>query len=153
MIAIVGLISAALLLAFGRGDGFGTSPQPFSFSITVVASDAANLTCRGSFDVKGIRCGFDLHDRPVSTPAPLRPYLTVGRQMLLLTGVFEESHVSAWLTQARSSGSGARVTLDCSGTLLGRAANVDVRFQPQSPWGPERDITIGRADHCKVLPE
>ncbi len=150
-VAVAILTSAGLVLAFGRGRP-GPIHEAMSFSITVVPADSVNLDCSSNEQFGAIHCAFDAKGRPQPGPNPLRPYVTVNRELLLLSGVFEEPRVGAWLQQARRVGSEARVTLNCRGSLLGKLSTIAVRWQAGAGWGNERDVPVAKVRDCQVVP-
>jgi hypothetical protein len=78
--------------------------------------------------------------------------VTVGRELVLLSGVFDEPHVASWLQEARRKGDGARAVLKCKGITLGRARSIDVRFQNGAAWQPEQTTPVARVMECQVVP-
>jgi hypothetical protein len=148
-LAILGL--ACAVLAFGRGQP-GAMRESMSFSITVIPADAVNLDCSSDARFGSIHCGFDAQGKPQPGPNPLRPYVTVNRELLLLSGVFEDPRVASWLQQARRTGSDARVTLKCTGSLLGQFERIPVRWQFGAAFGPEHDVPVAKINACEVVP-
>lgn len=123
-----------------------------SISITVIPADAVNLDCSGDERFGAIHCAFSAAGKPQPGEKPLHPYVTVGRELLLLSGVFEDSNVSAWLQHARQTGSDARVTLNCKASLLGKLPKIAVRWQTGAAWGKERDVPVAKIHECQVAP-
>lgn len=142
---------AGAVLAFGRGRP-GPMREAMAFSITVVPADSVNLDCSSNEQYGSIHCGFDAQGRPQPGPNPLRPYVTVNRELLLLSGVFEEPRVNQWLQQARRMGSEVRVTLNCHGSLLGKVSTIALRWQAGAAWGKERDVPVAKVSECQVVP-
>lgn len=150
-----GLVGALLLLLFGRGStrplAEGAKRDRMNIVITVVPADADNLACRGSFRLEGTRCRFDNDtDRPVQIAAPLRPFMTLTRELRLLSGVFEDPIVAAWLARSRAAGSQERATLDCDVVPVGVASTAEIRWVAGAAWSPERDISAARVVSCQV---
>lgn len=123
-----------------------------SISITVIPPDAVNLDCASGVRFEDTQCAFDSGAKPQPVAKPLRPYVTTGRELLLLSGVFEEPNVGAWLQRARQTGSDARVTLNCDVTMLGRLRSVVVRWQTNAAWGQEKDVPVAKVKKCQVVP-
>jgi hypothetical protein len=146
----VGIALAALLLVIGVQGGAAPG-APSSFMVTVVPADAADLGCAGGLTSAREACAFDEGGHPSGTTYPLRPFVTVGSELVLLAGVFEEGHVESWLRQAMAEHSSNRVTLDCRGRFLGRSGAVKTRFGASSPWQAQRDVTVGRVEVCRVV--
>ena len=143
------LLVAGLLLAFGRGHKGGVA-QSMSFAITVVPADAVNLDCSGEQHFGDVHCAYDGQGRPSPGGNPLRPYVTVGRELILLSGVFEHPPVKNWLDGARRVGSNERVTLDCKAALLGDLPEISVRWQYGAGWGKEHNVLVAKIQTCTV---
>lgn len=148
-ITMVALLLAALLLAFGRGHPSGIS-QSMTFAITVVPADAVNLDCSSDQRFGDVYCAYDGRGLPAPASNPLRPYVTVGRELILLSGVFEESHVNTWLQGARRGGSNERVRLDCKAMRLGELPNIAVRWQNGAAWGLEHKVPVAKVETCTL---
>jgi hypothetical protein len=123
-----------------------------SISITVIPPDAVNLDCSSGVRFGDTQCAFDAAGKPQQVAKPLRPYVTTSRELLLLSGVFEEPNVSTWLQRARQTRSDARVTLNCDVTTLGRLRTVVVRWQTGAAWGQEKDVPVAKVKKCQVVP-
>jgi hypothetical protein len=153
LLATGGLVVASALF-FGRDRGAATG-TPLPFALTVVPADAQGLDCASRTPIGGQRCAFDGRGQRVepagAAERPLRPFVTTGGELLLLGGVFEESHVADWLREANAQGSAARVTLECQGEFLSLSGAVRIRFAAENPWQPERDLSVGRIETCAVV--
>ncbi len=145
------LVLAALLLAFGRGHSAKMGDRT-PVSITVIPVDSINLDCSSDLSFDSTRCAFDAHGKSQAVEKPLRPYVTTGRELLLLSGVFEAPDVGEWLQKARQTGSEARVTVNCQASVLGKVASIRVRWQTGAGWGTERDVPVARVSDCRVVP-
>ena len=146
--AVVALSVA--LLAWGRGRAPAVGSQ-VPLSITVIPQDAVNLDCASNTIFGGARCNFDPYGRLQAEGQPaLRPFVSTSRELFLLAGVFEQPEVMQWLTQARYSGSGARVTLNCQATLLGTLGTVGVRWQQGAAFANESNVPVASVRNCKV---
>jgi len=150
-VAGTAVILAGALLAFGRGRPAATA-ESMSISITVIPPDAVNLDCSSGVRFGDTQCAFDAAGKPQQVAKPLRPYVTTSRELLLLSGVFEEPNVSTWLQRARQTRSDARVTLNCDVTTLGRLRTVVVRWQTGAAWGQEKDVPVAKVKKCQVVP-
>jgi hypothetical protein len=148
-VTLAALVIAALLLAFGRGHP-GHVSDSMSFAITVVPADSVNLDCSSDQRFGDVHCAYDGEGRPMPGANPLRPYVTVGRELILLSGVFEEPRVSHWLSQARAAGANERVTLDCKASMLGKLPQVAVRWQIGAAWGKEHEVPVAKIQSCTV---
>ncbi len=143
------LAVSALLLAFGRGHPDKVS-ESMQFAITVVPADSVNLDCSSDQRFGDVQCAYDGHGRPLPGKNPLRPYVTVRQELILLTGVFEELRVSSWLSQARAAGSNERVTLNCKAARLGKVQQIALRWQNGAAWGQEHDVPVAKILACSV---
>lgn len=143
------LLVATLIFFFGRGT-IPKSGESTSYAITVVPLDALALACSSNLAMSGKRCGFDEQTRPTGVQKPLRPFVTTGRELLLLSGVFESSSVADWLAAAKRSGSDARVTLNCYARILGTMKKVSVRWAPDGPFQPEHNVMSADIEDCVV---
>jgi len=142
-------VSAAALAFWGARGGTASAGSRASFDVTVVASDAQSLDCSSSADFGGIRCAFGADGVPRKVDLPLRPYVTFYREVVLLSGLFEEQHVAAWLREAMRTADPERVSLRCSGEVLGRAPTVGVRWRPGSAFDPLADVLAGSVRECR----
>ncbi|HEY5955430.1 MAG TPA: hypothetical protein VIV60_02705 [Polyangiaceae bacterium] len=144
------LSAAILIFFFGRGS-LPKAGQFTTYVITVVPSDAAGLACASSVVIANQRCAYDDQQlQPSRVERPLRPYVTVGRELLLLSGVFESKSVSDWLAQARQTGDEARVTLTCRARILGPVATTSVRWAPDGQFQPEHNVMAANVNDCTV---
>jgi hypothetical protein len=143
------LISAGLLV-WGRGHAAGIGAN-MPLSITIIPQDAVNLDCSNDANFSGTRCNYDSYGRlRDDNQMGLRPYVTTGRELFLLAGVFEQGEVQQWLTRARYSGNFARVTVDCQATLLGKLDTVAVRWQAGAAFANESSVPVARVSDCHV---
>src|SRR5512145_1685851 len=149
VIACGAVLIGALLFAFGRGSWLGNGHSAL-YVVTVVPADARSLECASDQVFGPRRCGFDQKQQPVITDRPLRPFVTVGRELLLLSGVFESNSVAVWLSAAQQSGDSSRVTLECRATILGSAPQVFVRWAPNGEFSPEHGVTAANVEDCVV---
>lgn len=149
IVALGAVLAGSLLLAFGRGS-IPQAGQATTYSITVVPMDATNLACASDLTMAGRRCAFDGRSQSVTIERPLRPFVTLGRELILLSGVFESSSVAAWLDAARKSGDDTRVTLDCYAKILGTMPEVLVRWASDGPFQPEQSVVVADIEDCVV---
>lgn len=150
LIVLAAIVGSLALLAWGRGHASAPGAH-FPLSITVIPADAVNLDCSTDAHFGEVRCNFDAQGRSRSVSLPLRPYVTTGRELWLLSGVFEQPAVHDWLTQARRTGSSARVTIDCQATLLGQLRSVPVRWQSGAAFASESDVPVASVSDCRVI--
>lgn len=149
LVALGAILVGAVLFAFGRGSlpGPGTAA---SYQITVVPEDAHNLECASDVVLGNRRCGFDSASRPVPGERPLRPFVTVGRELLLLSGVFESTSVAAWVAESEKNHDDSRVTLECYARTLGVVPRVTVRWATGGQFQPETSVMSADVQDCVV---
>jgi hypothetical protein len=155
IVALAAVLVAIAMLPLGRGRpaSAGTTVE---FPITVIPADAVNLACSSAVPFAGAHCAFDGEARmrrpsgDGQTDLPLRPFVTTYFEMVLLSGVFEDPNVAAWLDRERDKGPEARVTLYCQGVTLGKAASVGVRWRARDAFGQQHDVTVGRVLSCRI---
>ena len=123
-----------------------------AFIFTLVPPDATGLGCSSAQPIEGERCEFDGDGVRVKVDSPLRPYSTTTQELVLLAGVFEDPSVSKWIEQASEKHDDKRVTVRCTGTYLGRAPRVKVRWAPDGSFDPASDVRLGRVNKCDVTP-
>jgi hypothetical protein len=149
LVALGAIVAGALLFTFGRGS-IPKAGQSANYTITVVPLDARSLACASDVTMSGRRCSFGAQSQPLGVERPLRPFVTTGRELLLLSGVFESGSVAAWLDAAQKSGDEARVSLDCYAKILGTLPEVLVRWAPNGPFLPEQNVMVADVDDCIV---
>lgn len=148
-VALGAIAVSAAVVMFGRGSLPGPG-KATTFVITVVPRDARNLDCALSQSMQGKRCGFDDANQPVTTERPLRPYVTVGHELLLLSGVFESKEVASWLDEALKNRDESRVTLECRTRPLGIVPRVSVRWASDGAFQAEQNVMAAVVDDCVV---
>lgn len=149
------IASGALLLSIGLIVFSNTSPartgDTIPISITIVPSDSHGLDCSSDVHFGTARCKFDAGGKPQSAQSPLRPYMTIRREIFILAGVFEDASVVQWIKNPQRKGSSDRVRIDCQATLLGTLTSIAVRWKRTDPWGENRDVPVARVGHCRVV--
>lgn len=148
-VAVAAMVAAALAFWGGRGRT-ASAGSTASFDVTVVAGDSQSLDCSASADVSGARCAFDSQGKPVKVDLPLRPFVTFYREVVLLSGFFEEPHVAAWLKEALRTNDLNRVSVRCTGEVLGHTEKVGVRWHAGGPFDPLDDIVAGQVRECRL---
>jgi hypothetical protein len=148
-VALGAILLGSLLFAFGRGS-LPKPGQSTTYTITVVPSDARNLACASDTTLSGRRCGFDEKAHAVAGERPLQPYVTVGREVVLLSGVFESGSVAAWRAAAQRTGDDTRVTLNCYARILGAMPEVSVRWAVDGAFRPEHGLMSADIEDCVV---
>jgi hypothetical protein len=144
-----GMIASTALLLLARSSGT-ESGDVVRVAVTVVPRDSTSLACDSASPIGGLRCTHAA-GKPVSSLAPpLRPYVTVRRELVLLSGVFESPNVKDWLGQAVRQHDGGRVTLNCEVELLPSPGKVGVRFGGRGPFAQQQPILAGRIRECRV---
>jgi hypothetical protein len=150
LIVATGIIASTALLLFARSSR-PESGDVVSVAVTVVPRDSTGLACDSTASIGGLRCTHAA-GKPVSSLAPpLRPYVTVRRELVLLSGVFESPNVKDWLNQAVRQHNSGRVTVVCKVELLPTPGKVGVRFGGRGPFAQQQQpILAGRIRECRV---
>jgi hypothetical protein len=143
------IVLAVALLLSGHSQS-AEAGRRMEFPITVVPQDQFDLGCASDENVADRSCAFDAAGTARFVDRPLQPYTTTYREVVLLNGVFEEPHVREWVQDARRRGDPARVTLSCSGRMLGAVHSVGVRWHNGDVFDPQDDLAVGGVDRCQV---
>jgi hypothetical protein len=153
-IAVAGIILAAVVwISRGRAAREGAIE---TFVITVVPVDRAELACDARHPIGSLQCQYDGRGHLVGEATPttndrwLHPYVTTGGALLLLSGVFTETHVADWIAGAMAAGSSERVTLTCRARIAGTSGPVRVRWNDQGPWEDKDGLVAAAVDGCLV---
>jgi hypothetical protein len=146
-------ISGLTAIASGTLVWLGHAPpaaagSPVVLSITLVRTDERDLACASASTFESAQCEYDADRRPLATAHRARPFTTTDREIVLLSGVFEDPRVAAWLTQAARGNDDTRVTFDCRAVLVGRAGSVGVRWSADTMFDTIHDIVAGRVQSC-----
>ena len=116
---------------------------------TIVPADSRELAC-SSGPIFGRRCEFDEVGAPQATAAPLRPFVTTGGEVVLLSGVFEDAHVARWLGEALQTNRNDRVTVSCAAKLDGVSGPVRIRWKRADGWSTLDKLTAASVANCVV---
>lgn len=146
--ALGAVLGSLGLLLFARG-GAPSTGSTYHVALTVVPSDSADLDCADA-SIGGQRCGFSAGRRDPSVQRPLRPFVTTGGELMILSGVFESPSIVEWVTASRRARSNERVTLECEVRALGTVSKVGVRFRDGAPFTVQSDVRSGSAESCNV---
>jgi hypothetical protein len=150
LIVGTGIVASMALLLFAR------TSQPQSgdvvrLAVTVVPRDSTGLACDSNTSIGNLRCTH-AEGMPVSSPEPpLRPFVTVRRELVLLSGLFESPNVDNWLRSAERRHNNARVTVKCKVVLLPPPGKVGVRFGGGGPFAQQQPTLAGRVRECQVV--
>lgn len=136
-------------LAFLRGRPSKTS-EAFSVATTIVPNDIVDLACDAARAVGRERCAFSGGTRDTKLKQPLRPFVTLEREVILLRGLFESPAVAAQVSAARKARSKETFTLDCRVTFLGVLAEVGVRWREGDAFSPQRELRAGAVQDCRI---
>ncbi|MDQ2643616.1 MAG: hypothetical protein M3020_07370 [Myxococcota bacterium] len=143
------LVLSALLLALGGGRAPSKGDR-VPVALTIIPADEKNLGCSSSAEVSGLRCAFDGEGKPVAVTHPLRPFVTLGRELVLISNLFELDSVEEFLTRARKKRSNERVTLRCKAELLGTLRDFGVHWQAGEAFEKTKSASVLRASECRV---
>ncbi len=123
---LVGILSLVFRGATpARGDHF-------DIEVTIVPRDAVELSCATQGAV----------------PTPLRPFVTTGGLLIVMSGLFESSAVAAWVEGAK--GTQVRVKVRCAATLISPAERVSLRFRAADAFGVHT-VPVLNARNCEVV--
>ena len=149
LIAGAALLLAALLLAFGGGRAPSTGDR-VPVSLTIIPADEKNLGCSSDAEVAGLRCAFDGDGNPAAVTQPLRPFVTLGRELVLISNLFELDSVKDYLARARKKRSNDRVTLRCKAQLKGTLRDFGVHWQAEDRFERVQSASVLVASECRV---
>lgn len=134
------MLGLAVLVALAAlAHGHGKTEEPFVVELGVVPGDAADLACSGA------GCAFDEALQATGVQQPLRPFVLLGGQRVVMSGVFESPKVQAWLSTHPQQGA----KLSCPATLLAQAAQFGVRFRAADGFA-KREVAVLKASDCEV---
>jgi hypothetical protein len=146
--AVAGVIVSLLLFVLApRGEA--PSDAELSLELTVVPNDRTTLSCDSAAPIGGLQCTH-AGGSPVASDRPLRPYVTTGRELVLLSGVFEAPAVSNWVEASQRSGHKDRKTLRCRVIPLTQSASAGVRFKASGAFSLENQLMAGKVITCEV---
>lgn len=114
--------------------------------VGIVANDVVQLGCSG--DVEEAGCEFDAQGQARPTPSPLRPFVTLSGQLIVMSGLFESERVVAWLATGADV---AAVRVRCSATVISPAAPIKLRFRAADALGTHV-VPVLRGADCYVVP-
>lgn len=143
------IVLSALLLSFGGGHAPSKGDR-IPVALTIIPADERNLGCSSSAELSGLRCAFDGDGKPVAVALPLRPFVTLGRELVLIANLFELDSVKDFLARARKKRSNDRVTLRCKAELEGTLRDFGVHWQAADPFERIKSASVLRASECKV---
>lgn len=148
-IVLIGVLASLLLVVVptARAPRAGSE---LTIELTVVPGDKDTLSCDADGPIEGHRCMYENGKKLPFVERPLRPYVTTGHELVLLTGVFEAPAVTQWVDQSRHAGRNDRVTLRCNVEMLTRSASAGVRFGKSGPFSREKTAMAGRVVGCEV---
>ena len=134
------MLAAALLFALAAlTHGHGQTGEPIVVELGVVPLDAVQLACAGP------GCAFDEAQQPTAVQVPLKPFVTLGGQLIVMSGVFESPKVQAWLNTSPQKGAKLR----CPAVVAAPSSQVGVRFRATDPFA-SREVAVLTARDCEV---
>jgi hypothetical protein len=138
--------------AQGQGTEGWSVGSTQAVQLTLVRDDKHNLGCASDQIIAGLRCGYHRNGSPVGASTPdddaqiLRPYNTVGSELLLGAGLWTSPGLKKPLPAAR-------FTVVCNYHIEGVAKLAAIRFDPAAPFAPAgRSLTAGTLSDC-TLPQ
>lgn len=136
-----------------------------SVRVTLVTADSVRLSCASGETFDGAHCGFgaDHAAWPRAPEAPvddngvdvIQPYRTSpDNRLVLLAGIWTfpevamRLHREPWLgVQAKRL---QRFDVTCRVKFLGKAGQIELRWDTNANWQTERETWVGRAVDCRV---
>lgn len=149
LIAGGAIVLSVLLLSFGGGHAPAQGDR-VPVALTIIPADEKNLGCSSSAEVSGLRCAFDAEGRPTTAARPLRPFVTLGRELVLISNLFELDSVKDFLARSRKKRSNDRVTLRCKAELKGTLRDFGVHWQAADPFERTKSASVLLASECRV---
>ena len=133
--------------------------QDVDVAITLVSTDAKALACSSSEEIKGRHCEYQSRterwNKPSSTGKPpaadtLAPYKTTDDILLLVPALFSEPALVERLAidPPTFGQEHIRFVANCKLHVESKMKEVDVRWQTQGQWYPNRDVPIGAVSGC-----
>lgn len=154
-VLVVGGLSAGFAI-LGRED---TTPpkwnvgQVLDLDVTLVPSDARNLTCATAEEITGRHCAFESEGKPwtkgdvTDDKTLLRPYTTTNGIQFFGAGIWSDAGMSPTILPADE----ARFTARCKYKVEGFVKRGKVRWAPGGPWFEWNDPhAAGTLSDCKV---
>lgn len=147
-IALAALLVSAVVLTIGVWPR--ASSGSVRFRVGIVPSDIDTLECRGpATKLEGMECG-EVGSTAATRPGWLRPYVTLGGELVLLSNVFEQPEVLAWVKQSRRARRNEPAVLRCKGVAHAHLPSVEVRFRPEDAFRRNAHVPVVRVSHCSV---
>jgi hypothetical protein len=135
----LGFIAVAALLFAHTPSGKRSIGDTVTFTLSLVPSDAVQLNCASDRSFGDVKCAFDRYGHPQDARASLHPYIALGGEIILASGVFESPKTAAWRSRATRKGETEnRVPFECEGTLLGKVYGARVRWSQNASFLPVR---------------
>jgi hypothetical protein len=154
-VLIIGGLSAGFAI-LGRED---TTPpkwtvgQVLDLDVTLVPSDARNLTCATAEEIASRHCAFESEGKPwtkgdvTDDKTLLRPYTTTNGIQFFGAGLWSDAGMSPSILPADE----ARFTARCKYKVEGFIKRGKVRWAPGGPWFEWNDPhAAGTLSDCKV---
>ena len=127
--------------------------QVLDLDVTLVPSDARNLTCATAEEIAGRHCAFESESKPwtkgdvTEDKTLLRPYTTTNGIQFFAAGLWSDTGMSPAFLPADE----ARFTAHCKYKVEGFVKRAKVRWAPGGPWFEWNDQHgAGTLSDCKV---
>lgn len=147
-------LATAPLLAFS-----GSSPSfhpgaIVDVDISLVSSDAQDLSCSWDRSAWGHTCGHRDGGRTVQAHGTLVPTVTADRKTLVVPGLFREPQVAARIAAdaGRERDAQQRFVVRCRVRVLQQLNGVQVRFAAGAAFEPPSKQWLVAPLACQVLP-
>ena len=134
---VLGFIVVAALLFVHTRVGEPSPGADISFVVSLTPEDAVRLDCASERSFGDVRCAFAPNGEPQKAGSPLHPYVAVGGEVILASGIFESPDTAAWYAEAvRRGKKETRIPIECEGTVIGRVSGAKVRWALNAPFVP-----------------
>ena len=133
--------------------------QDLDVAITLVSTDAKALACASAEEIKGRHCEYqgrsERWSKPSTTGRPgtadtLAPYKTTDDILLLVPALFSEAALVERLAidPPTFGQEHIRFVANCKMHVEAKMKDVDVRWQTQGQWYPQKDVPVGTVTGC-----
>ena len=122
--------------------------------LTLVKTDAKDLSCGSAEEIAGKHCAFEGQNKPWSKgpstdeKTVFKPYTTTDRVQFVAAGLWSDPNLAA------ASLPPNRFSVKCKYKVEGNLKKVDVRWAPDGQWFPNTDWYAGTIESCgKPVPQ
>lgn len=154
-VAAVVIIGASLAMQKTPGS---STPEggTVAADITLITSDRNDVDCSAPAGVGSYRCGFADDNQPAQGDEAnkLKPFYTTDRHLYLISGLFLNQAVQDRFKSEPPEGKPRdqlkRFTARCNLKVIGKVANVKVRWLSTANWSNPEEVEAATVVDCKV---